>query len=58
HKRNLTQNRQLGVSQSAVDTAYKLHGHLNTQDKQQSTNIAVFIGERITGRGGEKETKG
>jgi len=57
HKRNMLQSKQLGVSQSAVDTGYKLYGHLTNNDKQGSTNIAVFIGGRLQDNANDKNTQ-
>ena|SRR3990167_9201601 len=41
HKRNMLQDKQLGVSQTAVQDVYKLYG-LHNQDKTP-VNIGVFI---------------
>jgi phage terminase small subunit len=47
HKRNLTQSKQLAVSQSAVDTGYKLYGYLNNDNPEKSaTKIAIIISEK------------
>ena len=43
HKRNLDQSKQLSVSQSAVETGYKLHGLLRDKEDKGNTNIAIVI---------------
>jgi len=43
HRRNLDQSKQLGVSQSAVETGYKLHGLLRDKEDKGNTNIAIVI---------------
>lgn len=43
HKRNITQDKQLNVSQEAIKDAYKLYGHLNTNETKSSTQVAFII---------------
>ena len=45
HKRNMTQSKQLSVSQTAVQDAYKLHqvAGFNKSDDKGVTNIAIVI---------------
>ena len=50
HKRNMLQDKQLSVSQSAVDTGYKLYGHLNNKDDGTKTNIAIVFSDNIKPR--------
>lgn len=43
HKRNIIQDKQLNVSQEAIKDAYKLYGHLNTNETKSSTQVAFII---------------
>lgn len=43
HSRNMNQSKQLGVSQSAVELAYRLHGHLRTNEEKAPIQIAFVM---------------
>ena len=45
HKRNLIQDEDLRVSQTAVQDVYKISGLMNNRDTQPTVNIALFIKE-------------